>query len=58
MLTSPRLQETPRGARLLRRLSDGDFPLFPATDAAFASASDTEAPQGVLGVFEIARLPL
>jgi TrmH family RNA methyltransferase len=57
VITGPRLAESERGSRLLGRLAACDAPLFHASEAAFAAASDTETPQGVLGVFALAGLP-
>ena len=51
-LVSPVLDATPRGAELRDRIAAADIPLLELSEADFASAADTEAPQGVLLVAE------
>ena len=50
VLASPALDATPRGAALRSRLSSSGVDVTDVTDADFASAADTESPQGVLAV--------
>ena len=51
-LVSPTLDGSPRGAELRDRIAAADIPLLELSEADFASAADTEAPQGVLLVAE------
>ena len=51
-LASPTLDATPRGAALRLRLAERGIPLLDVDEAAFATAADTESPQGVLVVAE------
>jgi TrmH family RNA methyltransferase len=47
-LAGPALAATDRGRRLRARLEVGGVPVLDVDEAAFVSAADTEAPQGVL----------
>lgn len=51
-LASERLAETERGVALRGALASGGFEIIDVSDRDFASASDTDAPQGVLAVAE------
>jgi TrmH family RNA methyltransferase len=51
-LVSPALGVTPRGAELRERLATAGMPVLELSEADFATAADTEAPQGVLLVAE------
>jgi TrmH family RNA methyltransferase len=62
-LTSPRIRETDRGAALEQALADRGVRIEQVDDKEFASAAETDAPQGVLAVAEVphrrlADLPL
>ena len=62
-LTSPRVRETDRGAELEQALADRGVRIEQVDDKDFASAAETDAPQGVLAVAEVpqrrlADLPL
>lgn len=61
-LVAPALDATPRGAALRRSLDAAlgaaHRPVHAVSDAEFASAADTEAPQGVLVVAAVPRHPL
>ena len=52
-LTSPRLAETDRGAALEQALSDRGVLVQRVDDKDFATAAETDAPQGVLVVAEV-----
>jgi TrmH family RNA methyltransferase len=56
-LVSPALAATPRGRALRERLDGLGTPLLELSEADFASAADTEAPQGVLAIAEQPVLP-
>lgn len=56
-LVSPELASTPRGAELRARLEALGV-VTEATDPDFASAADTEAPQGVLAIAKVPRRDL
>lgn len=51
-LVAPTLRDTARGAALHDRLADAGIPLLAVDDVDFATAADTESPQGVLAVAE------
>lgn len=53
VLATADLQSDPRGAALFDRLVSRGLPIQEVTDAELESASDTEAPQGVLAIAEI-----
>ena len=54
VLTAPQLADAPRGAALLEALSArGDIETAELSERDFASAAETESPQGVLAVAEI-----
>ena len=54
VLTAPQLADAPRGAALLASLaSRADFETVELSDRDFASAAETESPQGVLAIGEI-----
>ena len=57
-LISDTLYATPRGVALRERLAAAGVPLLDVTERDFASAADTEAPQGVLVVAEQPALTL
>ncbi len=52
-LVSPKLASTPRGDALRAALEARGIPVTEVSDRDFASAADTDAPQGVLAVAEI-----
>ena len=52
-LVSPKLASTPRGVALRQHLEELRIDVTEVSDRDFASAADTEAPQGVLAVAEI-----
>ena len=58
VLAAPSLDATPRGAALRAALHDRGVPVTEVTDAEFASAADTESPQGVLAVAPVPARPL
>jgi RNA methyltransferase, TrmH family len=63
VLVAPQLADAPRGAALLAALRQRDTELVELSALEFASAAETESPQGVLAVGEIPahtldRLPL
>jgi TrmH family RNA methyltransferase len=51
-LVSPALDATDRGRALRAALASADVPLLDVSEADFASAADTESPQGVLAIAE------
>lgn len=51
-LASPVLDATPRGAALRARLVDAGVPVLDVSERDFATAADTDSPQGVLAVAE------
>jgi RNA methyltransferase, TrmH family len=53
VLVGPELQSTPRGSALFAALTRHGVPIHDVTPDEFASAADTEAPQGVLAVAPI-----
>ena len=53
VLIAPQLKDTPRGAGLIASLADRVGEVVPVSDRDFASAAQTESPQGVLAVAEI-----
>jgi RNA methyltransferase, TrmH family len=54
VLTAPQLAEAPRGASLLASLTArGDIETAELSERDFASAAETESPQGVLAIAEI-----
>lgn len=54
MLTAPQLADAPRGAALLDSLARrGDVEHLAITERDFATAAETESPQGVLAIAEI-----
>ena len=57
-LIAPQLSEQPRGAALLAALQARRVPLEEVSAADFASAAETETPQGVLAMAEIPSRPL
>jgi TrmH family RNA methyltransferase len=54
-LAAPSLDGTPRGAALRAGIAERGVPLLDVSDAEFASASDTDSPQGILAVGEQPR---
>ncbi|HEU4629443.1 MAG TPA: RNA methyltransferase [Gemmatimonadaceae bacterium] len=58
LLTAPTLPHTPRGAALLAAAETRRVPVLAVSDADFASAADTDSPQGVLAVAEVPRFDL
>lgn len=52
------LEDTPRGAALLRALHAREIPVHRIPEAEFAAISGTEAPQGVLAVADVPRFRL
>lgn len=57
-LTSAALGETTRGAALRQRLAESHVAMVEVDQAAFASAAETDSPQGVLAVAEQPALTL
>lgn len=55
LLASPALEATPRGAAVHAAAVARGIPVEVVDEAAFASAADTEAPQGVLAVADLPR---
>jgi TrmH family RNA methyltransferase len=53
IITAPQLAEAPRGAALLRLLRDRGIEMHEVTSAEFASAAETESPQGVIAIAEV-----
>lgn len=53
VLVAPQLSDAPRGAALLRALRDRGVELTELAPLDFASAAETESPQGVLAIAEI-----
>ena len=53
VLVAPQLADAPRGAALLRALRAGDVEVALVPPLDFASAAETESPQGVLAIAEI-----
>ena len=53
VLAAPQLADAPRGAALLAALRQHDAELTEVTALEFASAAETESPQGVLAIAEI-----
>ena len=53
VLTAPQLAGAARGAELAAMLRDVPFPVEELGDRDFASAADTDSPQGVLAIAEI-----
>ena len=58
LLTAPHLAHAPRGQALRTAAAARGIPLAEVTDAEFASAAETESPQGVLAIAEIPALQL
>lgn len=52
VIADPNLPETPRGAALLRDLSDHNITVQNVSEPEFAGLADTETPQGILAVVE------
>lgn len=52
-LIAPQLSETPRGEALVARIRARNVEVQAVTAAEFASAAETESPQGVLGIASI-----
>lgn len=52
-LVGPQLRASPRGAALLESLAGRAVPVVEVNERDFASAADTDSPQGVLAVAEI-----
>ncbi len=52
-VVSPLLSSNPRGASLLATITGRDIPVREVTETELLSASDTEAPQGVIAIGEI-----
>jgi TrmH family RNA methyltransferase len=57
-LAAPKLQETPRGARLMQSLADHAVVVEQIPEADLARLADTDSPQGVLAVIEPPRWQL
>lgn len=53
VLTAPQLDETTRGAALVQTLSSGGVPVERVDPREFASAAETDSPQGVLAIAEV-----
>jgi TrmH family RNA methyltransferase len=53
LLVGPALAGAPRGAALLAAAVDRGLPVLEVDEASFASAADTDAPQGVLAVAQM-----
>lgn len=53
VLAAPQMEDTPRGAALLALLGDRGLPVERVDHREFASAADTESPQGILAVAEV-----
>jgi TrmH family RNA methyltransferase len=51
LVFAPRLESSPRGRKLLERLSDREWPLLRATDDFIDRLAPTGTPQGILGLF-------
>ena len=59
VLTAPQLADAPRGAALLTSLAArGDVETIAISERDFATAAETESPQGVLAIAEIPRRSL
>jgi TrmH family RNA methyltransferase len=58
LLAAPGLAHTPRGAALLAAAGAAGAPVTHVSDADFASAAETDTPQGVLAVAEVPRADL
>ena len=58
LLTAASADTSPRAAALVEQALHRHIAVQPVDDAAFASASDTEAPQGVLALAEMPRFEL
>ena len=58
VLVAPQLADAPRGAALLGRLRTASIEIAEVTALEFASAAETESPQGVLAIAEIPTLEL
>ncbi len=58
MLVAPQLADAPRGAALLTALRDASANVTEVGPLEFASAAETESPQGVLAIAEIPGLAL
>jgi TrmH family RNA methyltransferase len=58
LLAAPQLAEAPRGAALLDAARRRNVDVTPVDDREFASAAETESPQGVLAIGEIPKLRL
>jgi RNA methyltransferase, TrmH family len=52
-LASPMLDATPRGSALRHALADGGVALLDVAEPDFASAADTDSPQGILAIGEV-----
>jgi RNA methyltransferase, TrmH family len=57
-LVAPQLADAPRGAALLRSLAQHGIEITEVDPAAFASAAETDSPQGILAVAEVPDQPL
>ena len=57
-LAGPQLEASDRGLELRERLRDRGVEVIEVTQRDFESASDTDAPQGLLAIAEIPRRPL
>jgi TrmH family RNA methyltransferase len=53
VLIAPQVRDAPRGSQLLQTLSERSVELAEVDPREFASAAETEAPQGVLAIAEI-----
>lgn len=53
LLVAPALADSPRGAALLAAAAGRGLPVLEVDDVAFASAADTDAPQGVLAIAQM-----
>ena len=51
LLFSPRLEAGAAGRRLIERIVDRQWPLWPATDDLIANLAPTDTPQGILALF-------
>ena len=54
-LVAPQLREAPRGEALIRALQSRNVPLEEVAPLEFASAAETESPQGVIAIGEIPK---
>src|SRR4051812_26455552 len=58
VLSSTRLALTPRGAELAAAIAERDLPAESVDDKVFASAAETDSPQGVLAIASVPQARL